>query len=163
MCFGEHAGQEPTCPVSVAPGTQVDHYRIVSAIGAGGMGEVFLAEDLRLSRQVALKFLPVNLCHDQACQRRFRREAQATARLDHPNIVTVYGVGDYQGRPFIRVVDHLPATKDTAGTNFCDITVRMVRGRAVVISCIDNLLKGASGAAVQNFNVMYGFQETTAL
>ena len=69
----------------------------------------------------------------------------------------------YADEPFVRVVDHLPATKDTVGTNFCDITVRMVRGRAIVMSCLDNLVKGASGAAVQNFNLMHGLDETTAL
>lgn len=69
----------------------------------------------------------------------------------------------YSNEPFVRVVNHLPGTKDTTGTNFCDITVRMVRGRVITISCLDNLIKGASGAAVQNFNLMYGFAETTAL
>jgi len=68
----------------------------------------------------------------------------------------------YAGKPFVRVVDHLPATKDVSDSNFCDVTVRLVRGRVVVISCIDNLVKGASGAAVQNFNLMYGFPETMA-
>ena len=69
----------------------------------------------------------------------------------------------YGDEPFVRVVDHLPATKDASGTNFCDVTVRLVRGRVLTISCIDNLIKGASGAAVQNFNLMYGYPETTAL
>jgi N-acetyl-gamma-glutamyl-phosphate reductase len=69
----------------------------------------------------------------------------------------------YAEMPFVRVVEHLPATKDVSGTNFCDITARLVRGRVILISCIDNLIKGASGAAVQNFNLMYGFSETTAL
>jgi len=69
----------------------------------------------------------------------------------------------YRDEPFVRVVDHLPGSKDTTGTNFCDVTARMVRGRLITISCLDNLIKGASGAAVQNFNVMYGFPETTAL
>lgn len=69
----------------------------------------------------------------------------------------------YAGEPFVRVVSHLPATKDVAHTNFCDITARVVRERLVLISVIDNLIKGASGAAVQNFNLMYGFPETTAL
>jgi N-acetyl-gamma-glutamyl-phosphate reductase len=63
----------------------------------------------------------------------------------------------------VRVVNHLPGTKDTSGTNFCDITARVVRGRLITISCLDNLIKGASGAAVQNFNLMHGFAETTAL
>lgn len=69
----------------------------------------------------------------------------------------------YQGEPFVRVVEHLPGTKDVAHTNFCDITVRRVGSKAVVVGAIDNLVKGASGAAVQNFNLMYGFPETTAL
>ncbi len=69
----------------------------------------------------------------------------------------------YTDEPFVRVVEHLPGTKDTAGSNFCDVTVRLVRGRVITISCIDNLIKGASGAAVQNFNLMYGYAETTAL
>lgn len=69
----------------------------------------------------------------------------------------------YEDEPFVRVVDHLPATKDSMGTNYCDITARMVRGRILTISCLDNLVKGASGAAVQNFNLLYGHPETTAL
>lgn len=69
----------------------------------------------------------------------------------------------YAGQPFVRVVEHLPGTKDSSGTNFCDIAVRIVRGRIITISCLDNLIKGAAGAAVQNFNLMYGFPETTAL
>jgi len=69
----------------------------------------------------------------------------------------------YADEPFVRVIEHLPGTKDSAGTNFCDVTARVVRGRIITISCIDNLIKGASGAAVQNFNLMYGYPETMAL
>jgi N-acetyl-gamma-glutamyl-phosphate reductase len=69
----------------------------------------------------------------------------------------------YARSPFVRVVDHLPATKDSAHTNFCDITVRVVRGRILVLSCLDNLIKGAAGVAVQNFNLMMGCPEETAL
>jgi N-acetyl-gamma-glutamyl-phosphate reductase len=69
----------------------------------------------------------------------------------------------YADEPFVRVVEGLPGTKDVVGTNFCDLTARVVRGRVVLISVIDNLIKGAAGAAVQNFNLMYGFDETTAL
>ncbi len=69
----------------------------------------------------------------------------------------------YAKEPFVRIVDALPATKDVVGTNYCDITARVVRGRVVIVSVIDNLIKGAAGAAVQNFNLMYGFDETTAL
>ena len=69
----------------------------------------------------------------------------------------------YAQSPFVRVVDHLPATKDSAFSNFCDLTVRVVRGKILVLACLDNLVKGASGVAVQNFNLMFGHPETTAL
>jgi N-acetyl-gamma-glutamyl-phosphate reductase len=69
----------------------------------------------------------------------------------------------YAGERFVRVVDHLPATKDTVDTNFCDITARVVRGRVLLISCLDNLVKGAAGAAVQNFNCVFGLPETAGL
>jgi N-acetyl-gamma-glutamyl-phosphate reductase len=69
----------------------------------------------------------------------------------------------YEGKPFVRVVEHLPATKDVANTNYCDITVRISRGHLIVLSCTDNLIKGAAGVAVQNFNLMNGFPETTGL
>lgn len=69
----------------------------------------------------------------------------------------------YATSPFIRVVDHLPKTKDVAGTNFCDLTVRRSKDRLLVLSVLDNLIKGAAGVAVQNFNLLYGFDETTAL
>ena len=69
----------------------------------------------------------------------------------------------YSQAPFVRVTARLPATKDAAGTNFLDITVRVVRGQVVVLVCEDNLVRGASGVAVQNFNRMYGYEERTAL
>jgi N-acetyl-gamma-glutamyl-phosphate reductase len=69
----------------------------------------------------------------------------------------------YRKAPFVRVVDHLPATKDCAGTNYLDLTVRVVRGRIIVLVCEDNLVRGASGVAVQNFNRMYGHEERTGL
>jgi N-acetyl-gamma-glutamyl-phosphate reductase len=69
----------------------------------------------------------------------------------------------YSQAPFIRVVRQLPATKDSAGTNFLDITVRVVRDRIVILVCEDNLVRGASGVAVQNFNRMYGCDEKSGL
>jgi N-acetyl-gamma-glutamyl-phosphate reductase len=69
----------------------------------------------------------------------------------------------YAEEPFVRVVDHLPGSKDSADSNYCDITARVVRGRVLTISCLDNLVKGAAGAAVQNFNLMFGYPETMAL
>jgi N-acetyl-gamma-glutamyl-phosphate reductase len=69
----------------------------------------------------------------------------------------------YAHETFVRVVDDLPRTRDVSGSNYCNLAVRTVRGRAVVVSVIDNLIKGAAGVAVQNFNLMYGFDERTAL
>ena len=69
----------------------------------------------------------------------------------------------YAGEPFVQVVDALPSTKDVIHTNRCHLTVRVVGSRVTTISAIDNLIKGAAGAAVQNFNVICGFDETTAL
>jgi len=69
----------------------------------------------------------------------------------------------YSDKPFVRVVEHLPSTKDTTGTNFCDVTVRKFRRQAIIMTCLDDLVKGAAGAAVQNFNLMAGFDETLGL
>ena len=81
-------------------GTMIGHYRIVEKIGAGGMGEVYLAEDTKLNRQVALKFLPDYLKSDEDAKSRFTREAQAAASLNHPNIVIIYEVSEFKGRPY---------------------------------------------------------------
>ena len=92
--------------INLAVGTNVSHYKIISKIGAGGMGEIYLAEDSQLDRKVALKFLPSHLCQDEASRARFTREAKAAAKLDHPNIVPVYEVGEFKGRPFF-VMAHI--------------------------------------------------------
>ena len=86
-------------PISV--GTSISHYKIINRIGAGSMGEVYLAQDPGLDRKVALKFLSSQLCDNEDCRRRFWREAQAAAALEHDNIVTVYEVAEYKGRPFL--------------------------------------------------------------
>jgi serine/threonine protein kinase len=100
--MGDHFEEDRTeTHYVLTVGTEVGHYRILEVIGAGGMGEVYLAEDSQLDRKVALKFLPHHLCQDEDCRRRFRREAQSAAGLSHPNIVTIHDVGEFQGRPFI--------------------------------------------------------------
>ena len=69
----------------------------------------------------------------------------------------------YADKPFVRVVDHLPKTKDVADTNYCDVTVRCVKDRVLILSALDNLVKGAAGVAVQNFNLLCGYDETAGL
>src|SRR5882762_900609 len=79
----------------------ISHYKIVSQLGAGGMGEVYLAEDTRLHRKVALKILPADLASNKDRMRRFIQEAQAAAALNHPNIATIHEIGESDGVNFI--------------------------------------------------------------
>ncbi len=150
-------------------GQTVSHYRILEKLGSGGMGEVFLAEDTELQRRVALKFLPRHFSVDANVRARFKREAQALAALNHPNIVTVFQVAEHQGQPFIAMeyvegqpLKQLVASGDLGLERILDLAIQTAEGLAsahkaqIVHRDIksDNILISAEGRAkIMDFGV----------
>jgi len=121
--------------IALTSGTSVLHYKILEKIGSGGMGEVYLAMDTKLNRKVALKFLPPHLCQDEDCRKRFTREAQAAAGLDHPNIAAIHEVSEFQGRPFfaMQVVEgqslkDVISGKDLSVERILEIAIQVCEG-----------------------------------
>src|SRR5579863_2923853 len=88
-------------PQPLGPGSELGHYRVVSRLGAGGMGEVYLAQDLNLDRPVALKILPPEVAHDSDRMRRFIQEAKTASALSHPNVAHVFEIGEADGVTFL--------------------------------------------------------------
>src|ERR1700732_3943204 len=99
--------------MALTPGTKLGPYEIHSPLGAGGMGEVYRATDPKLGRDVALKVLPAEMASDPERLARFRREAKALAQLDHPNIVTIHSVEEFEGVHFLtmQLVEGVPVVR----------------------------------------------------
>ena len=118
--------------MTLTAGTKLGPYEVIAPLGAGGMGEVYLAHDTRLVRRVALKLLPASITDDRERVRRFEQEARAASAISHPNVAHIYEIGESEGRHYISMeyvkgptLRHLLREKSLSTDNALDIAIQV--------------------------------------
>src|SRR5439155_23421867 len=147
--------------VTIPQGTQLGRYEIRSQLGAGGMGEVYLAQDTKLDRKVALKILPAKVAVNQERMRRFVQEAKAASALNHPNIITIYEIDEGGSSPTVREGGHFMATELNEGQTLRQRmrNTPLKLGEVLDVAAQIAALSAAHAAGIVHRNIKPGFPQ----